>query len=519
MDNKTKIGKDVIESLTTSMYDDHRSIYREYIQNSADQIDIAFEQGFIKSKEEGKIEIKINKNERSISIYDNGTGIPHEKVLPILKNIAQGVKDRAKHKGFRGIGRLGGLGYCDKLVFETSYYGETEKSILTWDAKQLRTIFNDRSKKEDAIEVIDTITSLKIINAKAKERYFKVTLENVSNDILLDKDNIHNYLSMIAPVPYKKGFFYENDIYEKAKEYDYSIDEYNTYLNNNQIFKEYTTSVYEGDKQNNKKKIDQIFDIDFFEIRNSYNELLCWGWFSNSKLKQQMPEINIARGLRLRKGNIQIGDENRLADFFVINNIQDKRFSFYFFGEIFAVSTDLIPNARRDNFIENKVFKKFEKELRIEFKKLKDFCYLSSNIRSEERKIEKLSDAQEEFKKKIERGFTKPAEKKEYEKKLEKISQDAINAREKIEKIKSKVSADESKKKLVDKLVSEIKEETVIINNDVQNNKIPLMTDNLPNFNRKDRKLTGRILSIIDTVLPKELAETVKQKIIEELNK
>jgi len=45
------------------------------------------------------------------------------------------------------------------------------------------------------------------------------------------------------------------------------------------------------------------------------------------------------------------------------------------------------------------------------------------------------------------------------------------------------------------------------------------MTDNLPNFNRKDRKLTGRILSIIDTVLPKELAETVKQKIIEELNK
>jgi len=276
--NKTKIGKDVIESLTTSMYDDHRSIYREYIQNSADQIDIAFEQGFIKSKEEGKIEIKINKNERSISIYDNGTGIPHEKVLPILKNIAQGVKDRAKHKGFRGIGRLGGLGYCDKLVFETSYYGETEKSILTWDAKQLRTIFNDRSKKEDAIEVIDTITSLKIVNAKAEERYFKVTLENVSNDILLDKDNIHNYLSMIAPVPYKKGFFYENDIYEKAKEYDYSIDEYNTYLNNNQIFKEYTTSVYEGDKHNNKKKIDQIFDIDFFEIKNSYNELLCWGW-------------------------------------------------------------------------------------------------------------------------------------------------------------------------------------------------------------------------------------------------
>jgi len=45
------------------------------------------------------------------------------------------------------------------------------------------------------------------------------------------------------------------------------------------------------------------------------------------------------------------------------------------------------------------------------------------------------------------------------------------------------------------------------------------MTDNLPNFNRKDRKLTGRILSIIDMILPKETSEMVKRKIIEELNK
>ena len=41
MDNnfKTIIGKDVIESLTIGMYDDSRFIYREYIQNAADQID------------------------------------------------------------------------------------------------------------------------------------------------------------------------------------------------------------------------------------------------------------------------------------------------------------------------------------------------------------------------------------------------------------------------------------------------------------------------------------------------
>ena len=36
-----KIGKNVLENLTQAMYDDCRIVYREYIQNSSDQIDIA----------------------------------------------------------------------------------------------------------------------------------------------------------------------------------------------------------------------------------------------------------------------------------------------------------------------------------------------------------------------------------------------------------------------------------------------------------------------------------------------
>ena len=38
-----RIGKFVIDSLTRSMYEDSRCIYREYIQNAADQIDLARE--------------------------------------------------------------------------------------------------------------------------------------------------------------------------------------------------------------------------------------------------------------------------------------------------------------------------------------------------------------------------------------------------------------------------------------------------------------------------------------------
>ncbi len=516
IEDKTKIGKDVIESLTLAMYDDPKFIYREYIQNSADQIDIAVEEGLVDTKEDCKIEIKIDKISRKITITDNATGVPKEKVLPILKSIAQGVKDRTKHKGFRGIGRLGGLAYCDRLVFETSYLGENVKSKLIWNSRELKQIINDRSKKEDAADVIDTITSLETEFEQSDKRYFKVVLENVSNDILLDKDKIYDYLSMVAPVPYKKGFLFQNKIYGKAKEYNYPIDEYNIYINNNQIFKEYTTSIYEGEKHN-KRKIDEIFDIEFFDIKDKNDQLICWGWHSVSSFLKQIPSVNIARGIRLRKGNIQIGDEKQLVKLF-----KEPRGSFYFFGEVHAVSPNLIPNARRDYFTENKTFKLFENKLKEKFKELHELYYFSSQTRSEKKKIERLATFTEEFKKKSEKGFTKPEEQEEYEEKLKKIKENAEKAREKIEKIKNKVSNDSLKTKIVEKITNDIYDDVVnkSYTDDNRNNGKPkLLTDNLSKLNRKERKLVGKILSIIDNVLPKDLSDVVKQKIIEELEK
>ena len=67
------IGKDVIESLTIGMYEDSKFIFREYIQNCADQIDKAIREGLLK-KDEGEIHISINADKYSICIEDNATG-------------------------------------------------------------------------------------------------------------------------------------------------------------------------------------------------------------------------------------------------------------------------------------------------------------------------------------------------------------------------------------------------------------------------------------------------------------
>lgn len=165
MNNSTidnpQIGKDVIESLTLGMYEDCRFIYREYIQNAADAVDKAIDLSLLEKGEEA-IHITIDTEHRKIIISDNATGIEQGNVMRVLRNIAHSTKKRGEDKGFRGIGRLGGLGYCSKLTFETSYYGEPSKSIMTWDAELLKYIINDRNNSEEAVQVLAQVTKLDI---------------------------------------------------------------------------------------------------------------------------------------------------------------------------------------------------------------------------------------------------------------------------------------------------------------------------------------------------------------------
>ena len=54
-------GANILENLTTGMYQDSKVIYREYIQNSCDQIDRAVKDGILKPKE-GQIKIWLDRD-------------------------------------------------------------------------------------------------------------------------------------------------------------------------------------------------------------------------------------------------------------------------------------------------------------------------------------------------------------------------------------------------------------------------------------------------------------------------
>ena len=370
--------------------------------------------------------MRIDKDKRSISVQDNATGIPKDKVMAILRNIAHSTKKRGEDKGFRGIGRLGGLGYCSKLIFETSYYGEPIKSIMTWDANLLKNIINDRENSEEATEVLSKVTKVETEKESDDAHYFNVIMEDVSSDELLDIESVYDYLSMVAPVDISSSFIFRQKINDFKKENGLTVDTYNIFVNDDQIYKPYTGAIYE-DNNGGKKKVDDIIDVKFLMAKDDNGSIIYWGWYSISTLKGQMKPKNLARGIRLRKENIQIGDEEICKKFFV--KTEDQRFSFYYFGEIHALSKGLIPNSRRDYFGESKECIEFEQKIRQDFLKLKELCYDAQKLRSSTSTIAKGEELRATIQEKEKNGYTSQKERDDLHRRLEEQEKNIANER------------------------------------------------------------------------------------------
>ena len=530
MNNKVsaapQIGKDVIESLTLGMYEDCRFIYREYIQNAADAVDKAIDCALLKKGEEA-IHVRIDKGNRIIFIHDNATGISNDKVMAILRNIAHSTKKRGEDKGFRGIGRLGGLGYCSKLIFETSFYGESVKSVMTWDAELLKFIINDRENVEEATEVLSRVTKLETEKEDSSAHYFNVIMEDVTSDELLDVESVSDYLSMVAPVDISSNFIFRHKINDFKKEHGLTVDTYNIFVNNDQIHKPYTGAIYE-DNNGGKKKVDDIIDVKFLLAKDDNGSIIYWGWYSISTLKGQMKPKNIARGIRLRKENIQIGDEEICKKFFT--KTEDQRFSFYYFGEIHALSKGLIPNSRRDYFAESKECVEFEQKIRQDFLKLKELCYDAQKLRSSTSTIAKTEELRATIQNKEKNGYTSQKEREDLQHRLEEQEKKAEQAQRQLDSVKNKISSKDSPLKTVldqfevptskkEKKQVQKYSEKESLNNE---NKIRYRTDKpiYSRYSRNEKKLIGKIYTAIGNAIADEcLREALISNIEDQITK
>lgn len=436
-----KIGKYVIDSLTRSMYEDSRCIYREYIQNAADQIDLAREQ-HLDENDYYEIHVRIFRNQRRIEIEDTATGVSTSN-RDTLKDVATSQKKRGKQKGFRGIGRLGGLGYCTTLTFETSYAGESVKTLMHWDAAKMNRIVDDEMDESEAGNVIDDCTTFEEQPEIVDKHYFKVIMENVTDDRLLDVNNIRDYLSMVAPVDYPTQFsIFSSQIKRYVQRNNIVLDVYNIYVGDEngeeQIYKGYTTKI--KDARNGDY---DIKDIEIFDRKDTDGNLLYWGWYSISELRGQIPANNVAYGIRLRCKNIQVGDERTCRNFFLAEG--DKRFSQYFFGELHVETPNLMPDARRDYLRECEYRSTFEDMVRNDFTTLKDLCNEASNIRGIIKKINDADKGTQGIDKKRESGsFLSQKEIEDDNEKYERFKEKKQKAMRQLEKKKQETNQNNS---------------------------------------------------------------------------
>ena len=377
-----KIGKDILELLSSSMYVDPMSIYREYIQNAADAIDDAEASSLYSKGMTGEVEISIDPVARTVSIKDNGTGISSRKAVKTLLAFGGSSKRGTSARGFRGVGRLAGLGYCQELIFRTKAAGEKKVTALRWDGRRLKEALRAGEFDGTLADLVSSVVSISTeIALNEEDHFFEVTLNGIvrhRNDGLLNSEGVARYLAEVAPVPFSKEFVHAGAINRALKPYLASsrlsirID----------AAEPITRPHHEYPGLPTGKPI--VFkDLETFELPDIDGKVGAVLWLVHHDYTGAIPNHAGYKGLRFRSGNIQVGDHGLVEDLFA-----EPRFNQWTIGEVHVIDPRILPNGRRDHFESNIHFDNLRNHLGPIAREISKRCRSSSIIRNALRQFE-----------------------------------------------------------------------------------------------------------------------------------
>jgi hypothetical protein len=342
------IGKDVLELLSTSMYVDPMTVYREYVQNAADAIDEARAEKLFSSQQPGKVDIHVDAVSRSIKIRDNGIGLAWDAFISRMCNLGASPKRGTPSRGFRGVGRLAGLGYCQELFFRSCVSGEERVSELRWDCRRLKATLRSVEPDGELPHLIREVVTARRISATGfPGRFFEVELKGVvrhSNDRMLNREAVEEYLSQIAPVPFAPGFRFGEEISVALRSH-VGLGELEIHIN------EFDKPVYRPHRNRieiEEGEFDKYLDLELHEVPGMDGGIAAVIWVLHHGYSGAIPTKALVKGLRMRSGNMQIGGQALLEDLF-----PEPRFNAWSVGEVHVVDKRVVPNGRRDNFEQN----------------------------------------------------------------------------------------------------------------------------------------------------------------------
>jgi hypothetical protein len=377
------VGKDVIELVGNAMYLEPLTVYREYIQNSVDAIDEAIDQGVLKDTSDSNIEINVNAAERKIIIRDNGTGISKLDFLSRMLSIGGSKKRKTSARGFRGVGRLAGLGYCQELIFRTRARGDVVCQ-LRWDVRKIKKALTQYDGEGEISDLIKDVTDFtELPSNEYPNHFFEIEMVKpirVGGDTIMNIDRINSYISQIAPVPFSNTFKHVDKIKEHVNNFG-ELKEYNIFINGSDqsVVKPYENSYEISDVKSGCLK-DEIEPI---TIENLDGDVGAVGWISHHDYYGAITPTAMVGGLRARIGNIQIGERNVFSEVF-----PEERFNSWTIGELYIFDKGLIPNGRRDGFEHNGHLTNLKNKLLPYAHEVTKQCRKQSSLRNIRKKIE-----------------------------------------------------------------------------------------------------------------------------------
>jgi molecular chaperone HtpG len=364
------------------MYGERRNAIREYVQNSFDGVQAAVTDKVLRPGK-GKITLTIDGASKNLIISDNGIGLPHRVAVNTLTAVGASRKERGLQAGFRGIGRLAGIAFSNRLQFRTKAAGDAVETIVIFDCVELRKGMLSSGLKPAAELIRNCVTWRQESVERTSDHYFEVTLQELANAPAEASDpvQLEDFLAQVAPVDFHPDFAkFKSKILGDASALQIPVAQDgepdggtesileripfdhvaivilgSDQKAERQIYKPYRPKMAAGDKES--VSLSQV-------TIHSAASGAWWGWIGHKKNPGDYEQDSVA-GIRFRLKNIQIDGNDLIREVPVTNEIQSTfgRWSNWFIGEIYVDPRQVVPNARRDNFEEEERWLEIRQEI------------------------------------------------------------------------------------------------------------------------------------------------------------
>ena len=374
----SEVYANILESLTSGLYNEVKYSVREYLQNAYDAIKEAKRKELPVSSDGYYARVEITRDNKTITIFDNGIGMD-ASLLKQYTSIGGGTKYSPEDTGYKGIGKLSGLRFFNEFRVRSKQQGSLQSYELCWKCgEMIQKVMNEREKirqipYRDFIRDYCTIREIEEHDKDA--HYTQVQLIDIMSEFQpqLNEQDIGNFISQNCPVPFSSRFRYAQEIREWTKG-DFEI--FDTFINDKKVYQLYD-DIY------------GLVEPVCVEIR--YDDCIrAKAWFSWVRNSASIIAQREICGIKFRCKGICVGDANLFDNFCMPPG--RGNFSQWFTGEVIILDDDIMPAADRKDFVESSNRQKFYEEIQRRVgKDLSFIADIRSKISSSESDHKKLT--------------------------------------------------------------------------------------------------------------------------------